>query len=55
MTLASALVAAGLADERVTQLLDNAEQLIAMSGATIYARLLEEARAQCVVVASADR
>jgi adenylate cyclase len=55
MTLASALVAAGLADERVTQLLDHAEQLIAISGATIYARLLEEARAQCVVVASADR
>jgi hypothetical protein len=49
--LASALVADNRneARDRVAELLHRAEELIRVSGANIYARLLEEARGRCAV------
>ena len=50
ITLASALLTArnGEALNEAAELLDKAEQLISVSGVTIYRRLLEEARSLCV-------
>jgi adenylate cyclase len=52
IVLASSLTAQGNADvrDRAAKLLDSAEQLISTSGASIYARLLSEARAAQGVV-----
>lgn len=54
ITLAMALTASRYSDaeHRATQLLEDAEQLIAASGASIYARLLEEARTRTISVCS---
>ena len=51
ITLAKALVATNEIDahNQATKLLDRAEELIHVSGANIYMRLLEEARGRCVV------
>jgi class 3 adenylate cyclase/tetratricopeptide (TPR) repeat protein len=51
ITLARALVATNEIDahNQATELLDRAEELIRVSGANIYTRLLEEARGRCVV------
>jgi len=51
ITLASALVADNQneARDRVAELLHRAEELIRISGANIYVRLLEEARGRCAV------
>ena len=53
ITLASTLVAVKSTDaqKRAIQLLEDAERLIGTSGASIYTRLLEEARARLAVIA----